>query len=155
LQEKSNSEKISVKKVIIGCDHAAFELKKELITYLENSGCTIEDYGCNGERCDYPDIAAIVCRKVLESENNFGILLCGTGIGMSISANKFKGIRAAVCSEHYSVKYTRLHNNANVLCMGARVVGSGIACELAELFLKTEFEGGRHQIRIDKIEKQA
>ena len=100
---------------------------------------------------DYPDIAKKVCESIIKGETERGILVCGTGIGMSIAANKYKGIRAAACSEHFSAKYTRLHNNSNILCLGGRVIGVGTAIELAELFVNTEFEGGRHQNRIDKI----
>lgn len=135
--------------IIIGSDHAAYGLKCAVISYL--NGCDIIDVGCGGESCDYPDIAALVCNKVLENSDNKGILLCGTGIGMSIASNKFSGIRAAVCSEHFSAKYTRLHNDANILCMGSRVIGEGLALELIDIFLRTDFEGGRHQKRLDKI----
>lgn len=138
--------------IYIGCDHAGYDLKKAVMSYLEQNEIKYNDLGCNGERCDYPDIASKVCEKVLENKDeNLGILICGTGIGMSMAANKFKGIRAAVCSDEYSAKYTRMHNDANVLCMGARVIGSGLACEIADMFLNTGFEGGRHQTRIDKI----
>ena len=135
--------------VYIGCDHAGYEIKNDIAKYLEE-----KDLGCNGEKVDYPVIAEKVCTGVLEDvENNKGILICGTGIGMSIAANKIKGIRAAHCTDEYSSKYTRLHNNANVLCMGARITGSGLAREIAEVFLNTEFEGGRHQRRIDLIDR--
>ncbi len=110
------------------------------------------DVGCYDEQsCDYPDIAKTACQTILDGKSEKAILVCGTGIGMSIAANKIKGIRAAVCTDEYSVKYTRLHNNTNVLCLGARVTGAGLACELVEIFLKTDFEGGRHQRRVDKI----
>ena len=107
--------------------------------------------GCDGESCDYPLIAEKVGKAVAGGEFEKGILVCGTGIGMSICANKIKGIRAAVASDHFSVKYTRLHNDANILCLGARVIGAGTAEELVDLFLNTEFEGGRHQRRVDLI----
>ena len=100
---------------------------------------------------DYPDIAEKLCHEILAGNCEKGILICGTGIGMSIAANKIKGIRAALCSDSFSTKFTRLHNNSNVMCMGARTLGCGLACELAEIFLTTEFEGGRHQRRIDLI----
>ena len=100
---------------------------------------------------DYPDIAEKVCANITSGECERGILVCGTGIGMSIAANKIKGIRAAACSEHFSAKYTRLHNDSNVLCLGGRVVGVGTAIELADLFVDTEFEGGRHATRVAKI----
>lgn len=137
--------------IAIGCDHAGYELKKDVIDFLNEKGFDTLDLGCSGEPVDYPEIAKKVCDKVANGSCDKGILICGTGIGMSIAANKIKGIRAAVCSEHFSTKYTRLHNNSNVLCMGARVIGSGIANELAEIFITTEFEGGRHQRRIDLI----
>ncbi|MBE6845365.1 MAG: ribose 5-phosphate isomerase B [Ruminococcus sp.] len=137
--------------IAIGCDHAGYDLKKDVIDFLNEKGFDTLDLGCSGEPVDYPEIAKNVCEKVVDGSCDKGILICGTGIGMSIAANKIKGIRAAVCSEHFSAKYTRLHNNSNVLCMGARVIGSGIANELAEIFITTEFEGGRHQRRIDLI----
>ena len=137
--------------IYIGCDHGGYELKLELIKYLENNGFEFTDMGCNGEAVDYPDIAEAVCRKVVEAEENKGILVCGTGIGISMAANKIKGIRAALCADSFSTKYTRLHNDSNIMCMGARTTGVGLACELAEIFLTTGFEGGRHQRRVDLI----
>lgn len=137
--------------IVIGCDHAGYELKGEVIGYLTEKGYNILDVGCNGESVDYPIIAKQVCENIVSGKCDKGILICGTGIGMSIAANKINGIRAAVCSEHFSAKYTRLHNDSNVLCMGARTVGSGLALELADVFLNTEFEGGRHQRRVDLI----
>lgn len=139
--------------IAIGCDHAGYDLKREVAEYLKKNNIEIIDCGCDGQSCDYPDIAEAVCEKITSGQADKGILICGTGIGMSIAANKIDGIRAAVCSEHFSVKYTRLHNDANVLCMGARVIGPGIAVELADLFIGTEFEGGRHQRRLDLIIK--
>lgn len=138
--------------IVIGCDHAGFELKSEVIGFLTAKGYEILDMGCNGESTDYPLIAKKVCENIINKKCDKGILICGTGIGMSMAANKFKGIRAALCSETYSAKYTRLHNNANILCMGARATGSGLAMEIVEVFLNTEFEGGRHQRRIELIE---
>ncbi len=137
--------------IAIGCDHAAVELKQAVKAYLDEQNISYIDLGTDGEPCDYPDIAKAVAEKITSGECEKGILLCGTGIGMSIAANKIKGIRAAVCSEHFSTKYTRLHNDSNILCMGARVIGPGLAVELADIFLHTEFEGGRHQRRVDKI----
>lgn len=139
--------------IAIGCDHGGFELKCAVMNHLLNKKIEYVDCGCNGERCDYPDIAEAVCKKVTSGECELAILVCGTGIGMSMAANKIKGIRAAVCSDWYSAKYTRLHNNANVLCLGGRVLGAGLALELVDVFLETEFEGGRHSDRIDKISK--
>lgn len=139
-------------KIAIGCDHGGFEHKNAIAEHLMENGYTVEDFGIYEQTSvDYPDIAEKLSKSVAAGENELGILVCGTGIGMSIAANKVKGIRAAACSDHYSAKYTRLHNNANVLCLGGRVIGIGTAIELAEIFVKTEFEGGRHQRRIDKI----
>lgn len=137
--------------IAIGSDHAGYDLKTEIIEQLKQKGMDMLDFGCNGESCDYPDIAEKVARSVAGGECDNGILICGTGVGMSIAANKVKGIRAALCSDHYTAKYTRLHNDANILCMGARTMGSGMAEEIVEVFLNTEFEGGRHQRRIDKF----
>ena len=126
-------------KIAIGCDHAGPELKAEILAHLDEKGVEYTDFGIQaGEKVDYPD-------------KEMGILICGTGIGMSMSANKIKGIRAACCSDYFSAKYTRAHNDANVLCIGARVLGAGLAIELVDVFLETEFEGGRHQRRVDKI----
>ena len=137
--------------ISIGCDHAGVELKKEVIEALSEKGFELRDMGTDGEPCDYPDMAEKVCREVTEGRCEKGILICGTGIGMSMAANKIKGIRAALCSDSFSTKFTRLHNDANVMCMGARTLGPGLACELAEIFLTTGFEGGRHQRRVDLI----
>jgi ribose 5-phosphate isomerase B len=137
--------------IAIGCDHAGCEMKNAIIDALSAKGFEFVDMGCDGSPCDYPVIAEAVCNKVLGSDCDKGILICGTGIGMSMAANKIDGIRAALCSDCFSAKYTRLHNNANVMCMGARVLGVGLAIELAEIFLTTGFEGGRHQRRIDLI----
>lgn len=138
--------------VAIGCDHGGYELKKEIIAHLTKNGVEIKDFGTyDGNSVDYPDIAKLVCKSILSGECENGILVCGTGIGISIAANKHKGIRAAVCSDEFSAKFTRLHNDANVLCLGGRVVGPGLACELVDIFLSTGFEGGRHALRVDKI----
>ncbi|MBQ3816657.1 MAG: ribose 5-phosphate isomerase B [Clostridia bacterium] len=139
-------------KIAIGCDHGGFEHKNAISEHLKQRGFEVEDFGIYElASVDYPDIALKVCQSVAKKENELGILVCGTGIGMSIAANKVKGIRAAACSEHFSAKYTRLHNNSNILCLGGRVIGVGTALELVDLFVDTEFEGGRHQNRIDKI----
>ena len=137
--------------IAIGCDHAGVEMKKAVIEALSEKGFELRDMGTDGEPCDYPNMAKAVCKLVASGECEKGILICGTGIGMSIAANKVKGIRAALCSDSFSTRYTRLHNDANVMCMGARTLGPGLACELAEIFLTTGFEGGRHQRRIDLI----
>ena len=138
--------------IAIGCDHGGYELKKEILKYLDEKGIEYKDFGCDSlESVDYPVYAKKVALAVASKECEKGILICGTGIGMSIAANKIKGIRAALCSDSFSTKYTRLHNDSNVMCMGARTLGQGLACELAEIFLTTGFEGGRHQRRIDLI----
>lgn len=134
----------------LGSDHGGFELKQAVIKYLEEKNIEYKDFGClDTNSVDYPDIAQKTCESIVRGECERGLLFCGTGIGISMSANKVKGIRAACCSDYFSAKYTRLHNDANVLCMGGRVVGAGLACELVDIFLNTEFEGGRHQRRID------
>lgn len=139
--------------IYVGCDHGGYQLKLELMKYLSENGFEYTDMGCNGEPVDYPDIAEAVCKKVTENAENKGILVCGTGIGISMAANKIKGIRAALCADWYSAKYTRLHNDANVICMGGRTTGAGSAVEMLDVFLHTEFEGGRHATRINKIMK--
>ena len=139
-------------KIAIGCDHGGLEHKDAIKEHLINRGFEVIDSGIYEQMSvDYPDIAEKVCANITSGECERGILVCGTGIGMSIAANKIKGIRAAACSEHFSAKYTRLHNDSNVLCLGGRVVGVGTAIELADLFVDTEFEGGRHATRVAKI----
>lgn len=137
--------------IAIGCDHAGVEMKKAIIAALSEKGFEFKDMSTDGEPCDYPVMAKKVCDLVVSGECEKGILICGTGIGMSMAANKVKGIRAALCADSFSAKYTRLHNDANVMCMGARTLGVGLASELAEIFLTTGFEGGRHQRRVDLI----
>lgn len=140
------------RKIAIACDHAALDLKGEIIKYLEANGVEYVDYGTyTQDSCNYPDYAEKVCTAVYNGVQDMGILVCGTGIGMSMAANKCKGIRAALCSDTFSAKFTRLHNDANVLCMGARVLGVGLALEIVDMFINTEFEGGRHQLRVDMI----
>lgn len=139
--------------IAIGCDHGGYELKTAIMEHLKGRSIEFVDCGCDGERVDYPDIAEKTCKKVTGGECDKAILVCGTGIGMSMAANKVKGIRAAVCSDWYSAKYTRLHNDANVLCLGGRVLGAGLALELVDVFLDTEFEGDRHSARIEKVMK--
>ncbi len=136
----------------IGCDHGGYKLKEEIVSHLKANSVEFKDFGVFEEKSvDYPDIASDVCKSILSGECENGILVCGTGIGISIAANKHKGIRAAVCSDEFSAKFTRLHNDANVLCLGGRVVGPGLACELVDIFLSTGFEGGRHALRVNKI----
>lgn len=136
----------------IGSDHGGLELKNSIIKYLECSGFEYKDFGTyTTDSCDYACYAKKVADAVASKECELGILVCGTGIGISIAANKVKGIRAACCSDIFSAKYTRLHNDANILCLGGRVVGAGLAEELVNAFLTYKFEGGRHQTRIDQI----
>ncbi len=139
-------------KIAIGCDHGGFEHKNAIAEHLKERGFEVNDFGIyENKSVDYPEIALKVANSVAAGENTLGILVCGTGIGMSMAANKVNGIRAAAVSDHFSAKYTRLHNNANILCLGGRVIGVGTALELADLFVDTEYEGGRHQRRIDMI----
>lgn len=138
--------------VTIGSDHAGYELKRKVIAHLRERGVEVIDVGTNStDSCDYPDFAAAVCRNVQEGVSELGILVCGTGIGMSMAANKHRGIRAAACSDTFSARLTRVHNDANVLCFGERVVGAGLACDLVDNFIDAEFEGGKHQRRVDMI----
>ena len=139
-------------KIALGCDHGGVEHKNAILEHLKERGFEVKDFGIyEVKSVDYPDIAKPVAMSVANKEFDLGILVCGTGIGMSLAANKVKGIRAAVCSDHFSAKYTRLHNDSNVLCLGGRVIGIGTALELVDLFVDTQFEGGRHQLRVDKI----
>ena len=141
-----------MQKIIIASDHGGYNLKKQIYDHLSKEGFDIEDYGCfNTESCDYPVYAKKVAKEVSENNNLKGILVCGTGIGMSIAANKFKGIRASLCSDTFSARMTRMHNDSNILCLGERVIGTGLALDIVNIWLNTEFEGGRHQKRIDMI----
>ena len=137
----------------IACDHAGVTYKKDLIAYLTDKGYTCLNLGTDTEESvDYPIYADAVCKKVTSGEADLGILICGTGIGMSMVANKFRGIRAAVCGDTFSARMTRMHNDANVLCMGARVIGLGLCKDITDLFLDTAFEGGgRHEERVGMI----
>ncbi len=138
--------------IAIGCDHGGLELKDFIVEYLKKSGYEVKDFGIyETHSVDYPDIAKTVCKSILKDECDRGILICGTGIGMSIAANKFNGIRAAVCGDIYSAKMTKIHNNSNVITMGARVIGQETAREIVNAWLTNEYEGGRHQNRLDKI----
>lgn len=138
--------------IVIGCDHGGFELKNVIIEHLKEKGTAYIDVGCyTPESIDYPIIAEDLCEKITSGEAELGILICGTGIGMSMAANKVKGIRAACCSDTFSARLTRLHNDANVLCIGGRVVGPGLAVDLVDSFINEKFEGGRHQRRVDMI----
>ena len=138
------------RKIYIGADSAGFNLKEEIKVHLSELEYEVTDVGCDSTAsCHYPEFADKVCCGVqADLSGSFGILICGTGIGMSMCANKHKGIRAALCGDTYSAKMTRCHNDANVLCMGARVIGSCLAAEIVDAFLSAEYEGGRHAIRV-------
>lgn len=139
-------------KIAVGSDHGGVELKEEIKKYLIQEGYEIKDFGTNSNSsCDYPDYALPVAEVVAAKEFDFGILICGTGIGIGIAANKVPGIRAALCSDTFSAHATREHNNANILTLGQRVVGPGLALDIVKTFLNTDFQGDRHQYRIDKI----
>ena len=140
------------KPVALAADHGGYELKEAIRKHLDEIGVTYKDFGSfTGEACDYPDMAEAACRAVVAGECDKALLFCGTGVGISMSANKIRGIRACCCSDAFSAEYTRRHNDANALCMGGRVVGPGLGVYLVDLFLNTPFEGGRHQRRIDKM----
>ncbi len=140
------------KPIAIASDHAARKLRLDIMKHFDEAGVEYVDYGTYDEKsCNYPDYAQKVCNAIQDGKHELGILVCGTGIGMSMAANKCKGIRAAVCSDTFSARFTRLHNDANVLCMGERVIGPGLACDIADIFINTGFEGGRHKTRVDLI----
>ncbi|APF25670.1 ribose 5-phosphate isomerase B [Clostridium botulinum] len=139
-------------KIALGSDHAGLPLKNEIIKHLEGKGIEIKDFGTyTEESCDYPDYAQKVAEKVVAKEFDFGILVCGTGIGISIAANKVKGVRAALCSDTFSAHACREHNNANILALGQRVVGVGLALDIVDNFLNAKFQGGRHENRVNKM----
>ena len=140
-------------KIFIGADSAGFDLKVKVIAHLAEAGYEVVDCGTDSSAsCHYPVFAKAVCEGVLKADNSaYGILICGTGIGMSMCANKHEGIRAGLCGDTYSAKMTRAHNDANVLCMGARVIGECLAIDIVDAFLGSEYEGGRHQIRLDMM----
>ncbi len=145
---------LSSSPVIIGSDHAALAMKSCIKAFLEQNGIPVEDVGPNSDASvDYPDYAAKVARKVAEGVFEKGILLCGTGLGMSMAANKFAHIRAALCNDLFSAQMSRRHNNANILVMGGRVLGETLAIEIVKTWLTTPFEGGRHQSRLDKFDQ--
>jgi ribose 5-phosphate isomerase B len=137
--------------IIIGSDHGGFNLKKEIINHLKQQNLEVIDMGCYSDvSCDYPIIAKEVAQKVVETGDK-GILVCGTGIGMSIAANRISGIRASHCTDTFTARMTRMHNDSNILCLGERTTGLGLALDIVDIWLNTEFEGGRHQKRIDMI----
>ena len=142
-----------MKKIFIGADSAGFALKEEIKAYLLSKGYDLTDMGTDSDAsCHYPLFANAVCEEVKKNlDTSYGILICGTGIGMSMCANKHKGIRAAVCTDTFSARMTRRHNDANVLCLGARVTGSALALDILDLFLENEFDGGRHKTRVDMM----
>ena len=139
-------------KIALGCDHGGYELKEFVKTVLERLGHTYEDFGCySKESCDYPDFGEAAARAVAEGKCDRGIVICTTGIGVSMAANKVKGIRCALCGDSYSAEMTRRHNDANMMAIGAGFTGKNMAERMVEVFLSTEFEGGRHARRVDKI----
>lgn len=143
---------MSVSLLGIASDHAGFSLKSALVQHLESRGVTVQDFGpAEATRCDYPDFAHAICEAIQQETIQAGVLICGTGIGMSMTANKHVGIRAAVVSDVFSARATKQHNNANVLCLGERVVGVGLAQDILDAWVTATFEGGRHQGRIDKM----
>lgn len=140
---------MTVKPIALGCDHGAYELKEALKKHFDEKKISYVDYGCDSTASvHYPIYAHKVCEAVQNGESELGILLCSTGIGMSMAANKHRGIRAALCSDTYSARFTRMHNDANVLCIGALTVGRGLAVDIVDTFLANSFEGGRHAERV-------
>jgi ribose 5-phosphate isomerase B len=140
--------------IIIGSDHAAYQMKETIKSYLESEGFTIEDAGALGtDSVDYPDFGIKVASTISSGKHKRGILMCGTGLGMSMVANRFPGVRAALCGDIFSAVMSRRHNDANILVMGGRVIGDVLAKEVVKAWLKTEFEGGRHKNRLDKFDR--
>ena len=140
-------------KIFAGSDHGGLKLKDAMIAKLKELGHEVDDVGTySDESCDYPDYAQLVAKKVLSEPGSFGLLTCGSGLGASMAANRFAGIRAALCHNSLEAKLSRQHNNANVLVMGGRIIGETLASDIIDSFLKSDFEGGRHQKRIEKIE---
>ncbi len=140
-------------KIAIGADHGGYDLKEEIKRLLQEEGHQVEDFGCDSpESVDYPNYGKQVAQAVAEGRFDRGILICGTGIGMSITANRFRGIRAALCHELFTARMSRAHNDANILCLGARVIGPGLAREMVKVWLETPFDGGRHERRICMID---
>lgn len=138
--------------IALGSDHGGYALKLEIMKHLDEQGVAYKDFGTHSEEsCDYPVYGELVGKAVAAGEHELGIIICGTGIGISIAANKVHGVRAALCHDCYSAEFTRRHNNANVLALGGRVVGAGHALKIVDIFLNTEFEGGRHARRVGLI----
>lgn len=140
-------------RIAIGSDHGGYEYKEQIVSHLKEKGYECVDVGTySSDSCDYPVIARTVTTKIIAGEADRGILICGTGIGMSIVANKVKGIRAALCGDTFSARASRAHNNSNVLCLGERVIGINLAMDIVDIWLESKFEGGRHQRRVDMME---
>ncbi|MCX7748879.1 MAG: ribose 5-phosphate isomerase B [Clostridia bacterium] len=138
--------------IAIASDHGGFRLKAEVLKYLKDKGYEVKDFGtCDEQSVDYPEYGLAVAEAVKSGDCERGIVICGTGLGISIAANKVPGIRAAVCTDSFMARMSREHNNANVLALGERIVGAGLALEIVDVWLKTEFQGGRHESRVDKI----
>lgn len=138
--------------IAVCCDHGGLSLKQEVLRHLEEKGLEYKDFGTNSpESCDYPDIVKPLCQAIQRGECDKGVIICGTGIGISMAANKMKGIRAALCHDSFSAEFTRRHNNSNIIAFGARVIGPGLALQLLDIFLNTPFEGGRHAVRVEKM----
>lgn len=142
-----------MKKIYVGSDHAGYSLKELVKGYIAQWGYEAVDSGCSSEdSCDYPIFAQNVCDNLRNDQQGLGILICGTGIGMSMAANRFRGVRAALCANEYQARMSRAHNDANILCLGGRVTGQDLAISIIRVWLETDFEGGRHKKRIDIIE---
>ncbi len=142
-----------MKKIIIGCDHGGFNRKCEISEHLKSKGYEVTDVGTySTDSCNYPEYARLLCRRIQSGDFELGILVCGTGIGMSMAANKHNGIRAACCSDTFSARMTRMHNNANVLCLGERVVGVGLALDIVDCFIENQYDGERHAKRVSMLE---
>lgn len=140
-------------RVAVGCDHAGFLLKPNVMSVLADAGCEVVDCGTwSAESVDYPDFGRAAAEKVAQRQAELGVVICGTGIGISIAANKVPGIRAALCHDTFSARMCREHNNANVLAMGSRVIGAGLAEDILRVFISATFAGGRHSLRVDKLE---
>ena len=138
--------------IAVCCDHGGLSLKQEVLRHLEEKGLEYKDFGTNSpESCDYPDIVKPLCQAIQRGECDKGVIICGTGIGISMAANKMKGIRAALCHDSFSAEFTRRHNDSNIIAFGALVIGPGLALQLLDIFLNTPFEGGRHAVRVEKM----